>query len=595
MAHGRDRARLRVGAGGGARGVLLWIAPSIMAKTSKRLWAGFLAFATLTGALVAACDGCHRSGKSDAGGPTGEAGQPTLRVYFVSDLAGAVEPCGCQKDMLGGLDHFGALVAAEKGKAPNALLASAGPLFFMEEKLAPERTEQDTWKAEALAGGLKGLGLAAFAPGLNDWSAGAPELAKLRDATGGALLASNVAGPSTAGAVARATREIGGVKVAFVGVSIPKNAKGAPDGVTIGDASAALAREAKAARADGARIVVGLAAMARGDAIRAAEAAPDLDVLAIGSEAIAGDTNDDPKAPLFIGPVLVVQPSNHLTRVSAVDFFARGDGRFADGSGLSRAQEVTDLTTQIDDLDRHIQSWESDPAFDKKDVAAQKTRLAEMRTKLAKAQEPPPMPSGSFLRYQLFDVRDDLGKDRYVAESMAAYYKRVNEFNKTKFASKKAPPPEKGAPYYVGVDVCKTCHQAAYEHWKTVPHAKAYETLAKANKNFNLDCVGCHVTGYEKPGGSTVTDVVGLESVQCENCHGPGSQHIEDPYSSPLLDKEKVSESICTQCHHAPHTAVFDFKARVEKIKGPGHGKPGKPRDNDPPKDWKKPAPRFPG
>ncbi len=562
-----------------------------MARGSKRIWAGLLA-ATLGGGLLAACDGCHRSGKNDAGIAASEAGAPTLRVYVLSDLAGALEPCGCQKDMLGGLDHVGALVAAEKLKAPNAVVAAAGPLFFMEEKLAPERTEQDTWKAEAIAGGLRGLGLAAFAPGLNDWSAGALELARLRDAAGGKLLAANVSGPSSAGAAARALREIGGVKVAFIGVSVPKTAKDAPEGVAIGDATAALGREAKAARAEGARVVIGLAAMERGDAIRAAEATPELDVLAIGAPALAGDTNDDPKAPTFIGPVLVVEPSNHLTRVAAIDFYVRGEGRFADGSGLARAKEVADLTAQIDELDRRVQSWEKDPKADKKDVEAQRARLAELRGKLQRAEAPPPAPSGSFVRYTLFDVKDDLGRDKAVADSMGAYYKRVNDFNKQKFAGKRAPAPDKGAPWYVGVEYCKLCHTAAYEHWTTIGHAKAYATLAKASKNYNLDCVGCHVTGYEKPGGSTVTDVAGLEAVQCEACHGPGSQHVDDPYSFEL--KAKPDETVCTGCHHPPHTTNFDFKARLDKILAPGHGKPGKPRDNDPPKGWKKPPQKYP-
>lgn len=565
-----------------------------MAKTSKRVWAGFLSVAATAFGLLAACDGCRLNGKNGTVAAN-QVGTPTLRVYFLSDLAGAIEPCGCQKDMLGGLAQFGALVAAEKTKAPSAVIAAAGPLFFPEETLPKSRVEQDTWKAEALASGLKNLGLTAFAPGLNDWSAGAPQLAKLRESSGGALLGANLGGDKAAGAVSRTTRELGGVKVAFLGVSVPKSPKVTPDGLTIADASAALAREAKAARADGAKIVIGLAAMARADAIRAAEAAPELDVLAVGSPALAGDANDDPKAPMFIGPVLVVQPSNHLTRAAAVDFYVRDDGRFVDGGGLARAQEITDLTTQTDDLDRRIASWEKDPSFDKKDIAAQKTRLADMRAKLKKAQEPPPPPKGSFVRYQLFDVREDLGKDKAVADSLAAYYKRVNDFNKTKFADLKPPAPAKGEPYFVGVEVCKVCHEAPYAQWKTEGHAKAYETLAKGSKNFNLDCVSCHVTGYDKPGGSTVTAVAGLEDVQCEDCHGAGSQHVDDPYSFPLPDKDKVGESVCTQCHHPPHTSVFDFKARIDKILGPGHGKPGKPSNNDPPKGWKAPAPKYPG
>ena len=61
--------------------------------------------------------------------------------------------------------------------------------------------------------------------------------------------------------------------------------------------------------------------------------------------------------------------------------------------------------------------------------------------------------------------------------------------------------------------------------WDKTRHAHAYETLATQFKEYNLDCVSCHVTGYEQPGGSSVTHVDKLNDVQCEFCHGPSSRH----------------------------------------------------------------------
>ena len=37
--------------------------------------------------------------------PTQLPSVPSLRLYLVSNVAGALEPCGCRKDMLGGMDH----------------------------------------------------------------------------------------------------------------------------------------------------------------------------------------------------------------------------------------------------------------------------------------------------------------------------------------------------------------------------------------------------------------------------------------------------------------------------------------------------------
>lgn len=564
-----------------------------MTPTKRTSFSVLLSVSTALAGLVAACDGCRSAQNKDAGAPVAEAGPPTVRLYVLADLAGALEPCGCQKDMLGGFDHFAAYVAKEREKAPKSAVVAVGPTFYMDETPKPDHLQQDDWKADALASVLKGVGLAAFAPGKNDWAVSGARLDKLREASGGALVASNLSGAGSAGAVAYAIRDVGGTKVAFVGVSVPKTDKGAPTDVAIADATAALGTAARRAKTEGARIVVGLAAMDPGEASRAAEKVPELDVLAIGSPATDGDANDEPKAPKFIGNTLVVRPSNHLTRVAVVDLYVRGDGRFADGSGLARAQEVMDLGAQITELETKLKGWEADPKVPRADVDAQKKRLGELRAQLDKARTPPPVPSGSFLRYQLVDVRQDLGKDESASQSMLAFYKKVNTHNQEKFKDKKAPPPPKGEAWFVGVETCKVCHTAAYTVWTKAKHFSAYKTLADQSKEFNLDCVGCHVTGFDKPGGSTVTDLVtpDLKSVQCESCHGAGSKHVEDPVSFAL--ETKPAETLCQSCHHPPHTDKFVYAARLDKILGPGHGKPGDKPSNDPPKGWKPPLPRF--
>src|SRR5438309_2264604 len=98
--------------------------------TSSRassLWAHGVGFAViLASTLLAACEGCRGTGgptpSSSAQGGGGasaqaDAGVPTLRFYLVSDLAGALEPCGCTKDQLGGVDHLAAWIHAEQPKA----------------------------------------------------------------------------------------------------------------------------------------------------------------------------------------------------------------------------------------------------------------------------------------------------------------------------------------------------------------------------------------------------------------------------------------------------------------------------------------------
>jgi DmsE family decaheme c-type cytochrome len=46
----------------------------------------------------------------------------------------------------------------------------------------------------------------------------------------------------------------------------------------------------------------------------------------------------------------------------------------------------------------------------------------------------------------------------------------------------------------------------------------------------------------------------------CETCHGPGSKHIEDPSSNPMIKFKKPAdaEATCTSCHSRGNHALWD-------------------------------------
>ena len=97
--------------------------------------------------------------------------------------------------------------------------------------------------------------------------------------------------------------------------------------------------------------------------------------------------------------------------------------------------------------------------------------------------------------------------------------------------------------------------------------------MEKDHKQFNLECVDCHVTGYDKPGGSTVTHVDNLKDVQCEVCHGPGSRHVADPANKEFIVKTPEKSMCASACHHPPHVGPnWNVEEAWKKIIGPGHG-----------------------
>src|SRR6187402_1380555 len=154
---------------------------------------------------------------------------PTVRLYLVSSPAGALEPCGCVNDMLGGVDHLTAFVKSQSQDAPHSALLGAGPLFFMNTTLASEHQTQDTWKADALARSLGAAGLRAWAPGANDWAGGADTFAALASAAKAIPLASNLRGP---GLQPVRVFEVGGNKLGVAGVSLPLYQGNLPAGLS---------------------------------------------------------------------------------------------------------------------------------------------------------------------------------------------------------------------------------------------------------------------------------------------------------------------------------------------------------------------------
>jgi hypothetical protein len=174
------------------------------------------------------------------------------------------------------------------------------------------------------------------------------------------------------------------------------------------------------------------------------------------------------------------------------------------------------------------------------------------------------------LSYALTPIGWDLPQDTAVAQIMNRYDTDLKEINLASAGT--LPPLEPGQAHYVGVQACLECHEDTKTFWENDKHEKAWETLERDNKTFDLECVNCHTTGYGQPGGSILGALKNLTDVQCEQCHGPGSLHAED--GDPDLIKLKVVQKVCVQCHNEKHSTRFNYKTYKARLMVPGHGKP---------------------
>jgi hypothetical protein len=94
---------------------------------------------------------------------------------------------------------------------------------------------------------------------------------------------------------------------------------------------------------------------------------------------------------------------------------------------------------------------------------------------------------------------------------------------------------------FIGSDKCATCHAAEWDKWKTTKHAHALDSLEKtarrpSQRNFDGECVVCHTTGFGyKTGYRDDLTTTMLKHIGCESCHGPGSGHAAEPKDAKLL------------------------------------------------------------
>jgi YVTN family beta-propeller protein len=136
-------------------------------------------------------------------------------------------------------------------------------------------------------------------------------------------------------------------------------------------------------------------------------------------------------------------------------------------------------------------------------------------------------------------------------------------------------------PVYVGALACAECHEGhgtgnQYSHWLLSSHAKAWASLAlpEAKEMARLSgitdvpeespiCLGCHATAADAEEWERVEGFRLEDGVQCEKCHGPGSEYMlvmGDPQAAMRAGLRKFTKRDCEVCHYVKgsHVAVHN-------------------------------------
>jgi hypothetical protein len=137
---------------------------------------------------------------------------------------------------------------------------------------------------------------------------------------------------------------------------------------------------------------------------------------------------------------------------------------------------------------------------------------------------------------------------------------------------------------YVGIQTCSICHSGGMAStmvpsWSKTLHAEIFkDNINGANgATYPSTCFGCHTVGYDlnttaanggfdkvaaqigwtPPAATAPTNwaavpaaLQNLANIQCENCHGPGSEHAKSVATYAISIPN--NSGACAQCHDAP-------------------------------------------
>jgi hypothetical protein len=144
---------------------------------------------------------------------------------------------------------------------------------------------------------------------------------------------------------------------------------------------------------------------------------------------------------------------------------------------------------------------------------------------------------------------------------------------------------------FTGSEQCGECHSIAHEIWEETPHARAVQTLVNPPERYQVsrhhdpECLSCHVVGWDpqgyfpyESGYLSLKSDEGIHNVGCENCHGPGSQHVDaengdidateeqlEAYRQAMILKLDQAQDHCKRCHDLDNSPDFHVEGAFEK------------------------------
>jgi hypothetical protein len=197
------------------------------------------------------------------------------------------------------------------------------------------------------------------------------------------------------------------------------------------------------------------------------------------------------------------------------------------------------------------------------------------------------------LRYERVALDSRFPDSPTMLDGFALYQKQLESLGLQGLEVKPVKFPSRSGKF-VGHEVCGECHTTAYEIFENSPHFHATDSIShptersSSPRHHDPECLRFHVTGWDPQGYDPyesgyldLEESIALHTNGCENCHGPGSEHVAAENGDVEVSDEELArlrqqmrltladakKDNCYRCHDLDNSPDFDFDTYWEEVK----------------------------
>ncbi len=466
--------------------------------------------------------------------------QSTIRIAFTGEENGYLEPCGCSDTELGGLSKRHTLINLLRKNDENCILLSLGDL-------TKEVGRQDEIKMEIALKALDQMGYLAHNIGEKDIDMGFELLSYLSQISNVNFISSNIVFKNSQGlnvkpyVIKQIETEDTILRIGILGILSPKLVDDSYLDVEVLDPVESLKPLLNILIGETDFLLL-LSHAEIDDSIRLAEIFPEFNLIITGHK--------------------VDNPEIYIKKIKNTYVIPVGE----------KGKYLGTITLPLHPLERYIRAgsrvsklkqYETSISIEKLEYYGllRYYELLQYYGLYNKIKEP------------AIEIKplDERYEDSYEVEELLRTYQQIlKDEELLKQVSKSYLPSDL---VFIGNDDCAICHNKIFKHWEETGHASAYETLLKAEHEYDPECLACHTIGLHYfTGFETIETTPKMKGVGCESCHGPGSNHKEIQSE----DYGKANGDVCITCHEDEHSPKFQFEEYWQKMAHPTEDKQSK-------------------